>query len=80
MEPWDILCLISWFITILAAAGWIGWGLCHDKLTKLMSECKKQAKEIEGLKKKVIELKKEIIFIKFENASGLSKKQVEENE
>ena len=73
MEPWDILCMLGWFLAVLAAAGWIGWGLCKDKLNKSMSENQKQAKEIEGLKKKVIELKKEIIFIKFENANGLSK-------
>lgn len=74
MEPWDILCMLGWFLAVLAAAGWIGWGLCNDKLKKSKDENEKQAKEIEGLKKKVIELRKEIIFIKFENANGLSKK------
>lgn len=67
MEPWDLLCMLSWFITVLAAAGWIGWGLCSDKL-------KNSERENLSLKKENAALKKQRAFLRMEKATDLSRK------
>lgn len=67
MECWDLLCMLGWFLAVLAAAGWIGWGLCSDKL-------KNSELENLSLKKENTQLKKQVAFLEIEKATDLSRK------
>ena len=67
MECWDLLCMLAWFMAVLASAGWIGWGLCNDKL-------KKAEQENRLLKKENTQLSKHIAFLEIEKATDLSRK------